>query len=564
MSRQAAKKLAELERIVRSYGPGFARAKETRVRELSDATLTGGPAVARLHEALCFLRAYPDDERVLEVVTRALDAFDAREDLRRHRGELDASGIAGTRLRDQFHWVTARWLTSKWPERLRIDWALVEDHGALDRMLPRLLGWAEAVEAGATRARLARYLRLFEQRDEVDGSFLVRRFAGLSVDEPLREHLFESLALPMILEPGPGGPSRTRAYLPSAPRAFQTRPLDRSRPDLRRASRVEPRSVRRLEGAEATAVLELAREAMITRTRDLDAIKHASPDDVRLVDTGDGLAFACLGVSPEQRSLIEALYVFLLLKNGVPIGYYQAALSFGAAELNFNVFPPWRGAEAARLYARAVAVVRALFGVDVLAVPPYQLGHENDEALASGAYWFYAKLGLRPRDQGARALLRDELAAMKANPLHRSSRAVLRKLAAHYVYLDLGAERDDVPGRVSFDEIARAVSRHLNERFGSDRERGLRACAREAARLLDAKPSGWTAGERLAWERWSPLVVTLGDVGSWPAAERRALVATIRAKGGPREDEYAARFARHGRLRRALLDLAGGDGARPL
>ena len=67
---------------------------------------------------------------------------------------------------------------------------------------------------------------------------------------------------------------------------------------------------------------------------------------------------------------------------------------------------------------------------------------------------------------------------------------------------------------------------------------------------------GWTGGERLAWDRWSPIVIALGDAGGWPAADRAALVDVIRAKGGRRESDFVRRFDRHRRLRRAVLGLA--------
>jgi hypothetical protein len=41
-----------------------------------------------------------------------------------------------------------------------------------------------------------------------------------------------------------------------------------------------------------------------------------------------------------------------------------------------------------------------LFDVDSFTINPYQLGDGNDEALASGAWWFYYKFGFaraRPR-----------------------------------------------------------------------------------------------------------------------------------------------------------------------
>jgi hypothetical protein len=50
-------------------------------------------------------------------------------------------------------------------------------------------------------------------------------------------------------------------------------------------------------------------------------------------------------------------------------------------------------------------------------------------------------------------------------------------------------------------------------------------------------------------------VLCLPGLDRWPAAERAALVAVIRAKGGRRESDFVARFDAHRRLRSALLAL---------
>jgi hypothetical protein len=65
-----------------------------------------------------------------------------------------------------------------------------------------------------------------------------------------------------------------------------------------------------------------------------------------------------------------------------------------------------------------------------------------------------------------------------------------------------------------------------------------------------------TPGEKLALDRWAPLACVLPGVERWSAAERRALAAVIRAKGGQRESEYVLRFDAHAKLRRALATLA--------
>jgi hypothetical protein len=112
-------------------------------------------------------------------------------------------------------------------------------------------------------------------------------------------------------------------------------------------------------------------------------------------------------------------------------------------------------------------------------------------------------------------------------------------------------------GALPLANVGLHVTRHLARRFGSDRARGARACAREAARRLGVRSMrGWTAGERLAWARWAPLVLILPGVARWGAADRRGLVAVVRAKGGRRESEFVRRFDAHRRLRRAVRALA--------
>ena len=116
------------------------------------------------------------------------------------------------------------------------------------------------------------------------------------------------------------------------------------------------------------------------------------------------------------------MYGFLTLQNGVPIGYVLASALFGSSEIAYNVFETYRGGRSARVYGRVLAMVRALFGADTFTIDPYQLGHENEEAMRSGAWWFYQKLGFRAarRPRRVRSCAR-ELARMRADAAHRSS-----------------------------------------------------------------------------------------------------------------------------------------------
>jgi hypothetical protein len=230
---------------------------------------------------------------------------------------------------------------------------------------------------------------------------------------------------------------------------------------------------------------------------------------------------------------------------------------FGSSEVAYNVFESFRGAESSYVYGRVLAMVRWLFGSDAFTIDPYQLGHGNEEGLRSGAWWFYYKLGFRPHDAEVRRVLRVELKKMKKNPRHRSGLATLNKLSAENLFFYLVRQRTDVLGHVSPGDIGQGIVRYLAQRFGAEREKGIRSCSREAARLLGLRSlRGLAAGERLWWERWSPLVMALPEVEHWSRAEKRRLAQVIRAKGGRRESEFVRLFDRHRRLRRAMLRLS--------
>ncbi|MHC4773981.1 MAG: hypothetical protein ACYTBR_01795, partial [Planctomycetota bacterium] len=157
-------------------------------------------------------------------------------------------------------------------------------------------------------------------------------------------------------------------------------------------------------------------------------------------------------------------------------------------------------------------------------------------------------------------LMRREVKRQKTSPSHRSSPATLRQLASSALYLQLGTPRDDVIGILSTGNVGLAVTRYVTERFGGDRRKAQRACAREASELLGVRSTaGFSTGERLAWARWSPLIMILPGVRRWPRQDQRALARIVQAKGGPHEADYLDRFDRHGRLRRAILTLARED-----
>lgn len=560
---KAAAALRRLERLKTTYGPGVAARKIALLRALDDSPLARAREVGRLHEVLCFARAYPDDPGVLARVEGMLGRFPARADLRRHRAALRDTGIAGTEIRFPFFLFTAEWLARRWGDRMTVDWGAFGQKRPLERLLHLFALYAETPALDEYALPVRAWVARMKGPGETDAAFLIRRFRAALPDPFVREAFFEELDIPIRLAPGPDTPSRTRAKRPVRRVAFQEGPLLRTRPAVERELRRAPLAVRPVPPREAGRIIDLARAAMVTRSRDLDVFAHGDRRDVRLVDWGGGLQFALIGAVPERRLLLEAVYGMLTLRNGVPVGYVLVSALFSSSEIAYNVFDTFRGAEAGAIYGRVLATVHHVFGSDRFTIFPYQLGHENTEALRSGAWWFYQKMGFRPREPGALRTMRRELARMRADPRHRSSIATLESLAAENLFFERGRPRADVIGVLPLPNVGLRVTEYVANRFGSDREAATRTCAREAASLLGLRSfARLSAGERLAWERWSPLLLVLPGIGRWSPEEKRALIDVVRAKGGRRESDYALLFDRHRPLRRAVQELAEGGGGR--
>lgn len=552
--------VAKLEKLQRQFGGEAAARKLALLQELSRARLRTPQAVLRLHEALCFLRAYPDGSEVLRKVEEMLATFARRPDLRRHAAKLESSGIAGTSILYPFYEETARWLVKRWPDQVTVEWEQIEEstiewlEGALDLLvLP-----AEVPAVDEYDDPLRAWVDRLKQPNETDAAFLLRRLTALDAAPPLRQFIYENLDLWLRVDPGADTPSRTGAKAPRRRIYWQAAPLSSARPDLKAELAKPPLSVRDLSRRQGARYVDMAREAMVTRSRDLDAFAYGDAEDVRLVDCGDGLEFAAIGMLPERRLLLEAVYGFLTLKNGVPTGYVLNSALFGSAEIAYNVFDAYRGADAAHVYGRVLAMVHHLFGADSFTIYPYQLGDQNKEGLASGAWWFYQKFGFRARDPRVLKLMDHELARMRRKPGYRSDTETLAELARENVYWHRGRERSDVIGLLPLANAGTEVTALLRRRQVMSREQASLALDREAAALLGVRSlRGWSAGERVAWQRWAPLVMALPGVARWSRDNRKALVAVIRAKGGRRESDFVLAFDKHRPLRRALRRLIG-------
>ena len=549
--------LRRLEQLHRQRGERAAADKLQTLLALEAQTLPNARQVFRLHEALCFLRAYPDDPQVLRVVVRMLNNFCHRVDLRRHAKALSDTGIAGTAIYFPFYYPTADWLSRRWPQLLRIDWSSFYNYARLEELLPLLLPTSEAANLDEADLPLREWLEQLAPEADSSAKFLLEQFRRLNATYAIRQKLFEDLNLSFVLISQPTTPSRTLSHLKGAPLFFVHSLPKRDAPWRSMA----PQRVEEVSTQKGARIVELARMQMITRSRDLYAFMHSSNRGVRVFDMGSGLQFACIGLQPPFRFTIETLFVYIALQSGVPVGYVQATSFLGSAEINFNVFDSFRGAQARHIFRAVLGMVRHDLGCHTFIMNTQQLGIENPEAIRTGAWWFYYKQGFRPRDPVVIRLMNKELAKRVRRSKYRSPPAILRQLACEPLYLASGRPRKHNINNLALGNIGLRMSSVLGAYAGISREQAVEQCVVDATRELgvhrDAPPLG---NEKLMWQRWAPLVRALPGLDRWSRADKRAIAALVKAKAASNEADYLRRADAHPRLARAIVQLSESSG----
>jgi len=536
----AASPLARLRALRNAYGEAAGREQRSLLRAVAPLALRKWRELAQLHEDLLFLCAFPGSAAVRRQARAMLQSISARTRAlpREERTRADDSGIAGSVTRHVYPYPVARFLAAA--NDVEIDWRNVGDPQALDGIVGRLIAPAEreAFDSGEfdTRAfvELARPESTPSLRWLVDG-IAHSGAAGLGED-------WESADVPVVWKLGDSRESVTHNVVPGVVPKFRTG-LRRPGADVVAAICTPLPAVERRSRRRAQAVIAAARAALAARCREVNAMTHPNPDEVWWCDLGEGIALAVIGIAPEHRLALETNTGYLLVANGVPIGYGGVTPLFRQANTGINIFDPFRGGEAAYLWTQMLRAFRTLYGSRRFVINAYQFGAGNAEAIRSGAFWFYYRLGFRPVSADTAKLAAREAARIATDRKHRSDAPTLRALASCDLCLDLpGYDRADYFDEALLPRAGARAARQLARVAAPSRALGARRIAETLAGELGAADfEHWPAAERRGFALLAPVFANLPRMRDWSQGDRDALAAVLRAKALPQERTFALR-----------------------
>ena len=499
--------LDQLEKWKSRFGPPGDGQLERLLATAARRQFRDAASLIRLHETALYLRAYPRTPEVARLADAILFSFAGRVTELGAFEEPEISGIAGTSLSAVFSFEVARRLAARHPRDLEIAWDRYDGIDRLGPVLRRflpLLGEDWPVEA---HVPYRQWISAARPRGQSDLAWLLERLAG-------QPELFDTLDLPITWHIGDTRTSRSRLRLAGRKLYCHREPLlRRSDVSLARELEAPPLPVRRLARPEARKVLDLILDTSAMRYRELYGFSHPDEGGVYHADAGRGVDIFFFGVPPAWRLPLRAYHGGLFFKNGVPAGYVETLSLFERAEVGFNLYYTFREGESAWLYARLLRLFRQVLGVTCFSVDPYQIGLENPEAVDSGAFWFYRKLGFRPVNPKVAALTAREERRMRQTPGYRSSKRTLEKLAEGYILFEAPSSE-----KGAWDNFS-------------------------VRNLCLAAPSS------------SGLVSLIPDLAHWTPEEQTAAAKILHAKESGSEARYLHLMQHHPRFRAALLAL---------
>jgi hypothetical protein len=521
-----------------------------------------GPLIA-LHDLLLYFGAYPSRPSIRRLANRQLRTLAARIERLASAGadvsafdKAEHSGIAGTSITMAFSFDLLRSVALHSPGSVRIAWELYDDAERLGATLPRFLPLLDEEALVDANIPYAEWLDA-ARRGNRHGSlpWLLDRFEGLAISPADRGALFDSLALPIEWKLGRSRWSRTSLKIPASPGFFHgSALLSRRNIDLDAEIAGPALPVRRLPENEGAIVLDVARAALATRYREFYAFNSGDPAGALEADAGRGVRIYFFGLPPNRRLPLRAGFAELVTRNGIPVGYGDGFALFERVDLSFNIFPEFRDGETAFIFARLLKLYRQILGVGIFSIDPYQIGFQNEEAIESGAFWFYRRLGFRHSSPRLEQLAQREESRLAADRAYRTPARLLRRLAAsNLMYAGPGCEIRNW-ARFHIRRLGFAVQRRMaaEKRFAVEfRERS----ASRLARLLPNCRPRSTALRRRAFADWALVLNLIPDLARWSAEDLELLAKIIEEKTARSEAGYVHLLQRHARLRSEVIRL---------
>jgi len=559
--------IENLARLKTAFDDQSSKSKLLILNKLQKSEIHDVGPLESYHDNLCFLRAYPDNALILKLIESELQSFSSRIELyktvsRDRRAKwLADTGIVNTPVSHEFSMELTRSISEWYPELVEIDWKQYDksDTDKISAFLPLIVAWQENDtldnDMGISTADWLKQAR--SKSDRTALSILLKMLKTSGFPAPLQRFLFENAEIPAKWTLTDCPASRTLKRIPCHKMFYQKTPIIGRTKDLRQNMKAKSSSLINLNLNQGKQYVRHIKEVLGVRCRELYPLIHAEPGEVDVYEPGRGVQIAVLGNIMDIRLPLESNFGAMLVRNGMPVGYGIGCMFFDRVEIAINIFPAYRTGESSFIIEQFFRLFHHHFGANVLLVRSYQVGDDNEEALESGSFWFYYKLGFRPANKKIRAMAKKEYAKIKADRSYRCPIGTLKRLSRSDIFFHIDPVQMENFNELPLKDLGYLVTKYIAAKFDGDRRLAAEMSVKKIAGILSIKGwKNWREDEITAFRRLAPLIACIPDLKNWTVKEKTDLARIIRAKGAVKEREFVLRCNKHKRFKTAIEKLA--------
>lgn len=441
--------------------------------------------IINYHDTLLFLLAYPQNKNIYQLTQNAFSVFENQLflHLKKYKtkalNELLGSGLSGTYLTSSFGFDLTKHLVLQYKNQISIDtidWECENGIEILKLILPKceqdiLLLKEESITQW--------FIELAGEGQNVI-EFLLLSLEEKFPEPDVCEYFFLKLKVYVKIDFTGKLPSRSAITHTFNPVFYHDKELVR-KINLFDELKIKVKGPLPLNAQAKEQSWRTSQLMLLSLGRETDPLAYGRAEDVEVYDAGRGLSICLNGMRPGKRLPFESYIGYMAYKNGRPIAYGGAWIFGNRARIGLNVFEPYRGGESTWIFAAILRTYSLVFNIQHLLVDPYQIGKDNEEAIESGAFWFYYKLGFKPIQANLKELAGMEFDKMSKSTSYRVSKAVLRKLANSTLGIHLANDAMHEEPML----IAQFVSNRIRTEYGGNRKKAFEEAGKALRKVLN-------------------------------------------------------------------------------
>lgn len=442
----------------------------------------------QFHQLLIAMMAYPSNKVILkttnETMSKLLMTLNNNTSL---AGKLTGTGLFHTFIECNFSFSKVNYITQYFPNQVSIHSASssIETQKYILKLILPSVEYSKI--HGGEKDIKTRIKAFHISKTTTDLEWLIQTILQSSLDYNTQAFLYNQLGIFIQWNVSSEVDSVSFLKGTSQPIYFHTHLLDKKTnlPDI--ISHQLPTPVK-LSLQEKHQLIHSAKMTLFYLYRETEPFTNSNINDITLFQLNKGISIALFGSTIDKRYSLESYVGYLVLKNNIPVSYGGGWIFGQRCQFGINILEAFRGGESSLIICELLRVYHQHYGATCFVVKPYQFGLHNSEAIKTGAFWFYYKLGFRPENKQLKELALQEEKQKTKNSNYKSTTSTLKQYTKSNLLLTL--TNTSYPN-YDCEILSQRITEFINNSFNNDRQKALKYCFDQLIETLKINQKFW-------------------------------------------------------------------------